>query len=137
MVCADKKNKKDKLKGAPGKVGKGAVNAVMDPKKAAKESAKVAKVGAKAAKKAAQDVHGDVSLLFKPGEGAYMRNADKRSCTDCIPCGIFIAYWSFMVFLAHMAFTTGDLNALLFPRDMVSDAPRRPRRCTNERHCGA
>ena len=85
----------------------------------------------------AQDVHGDVSLLFKPGEGAYMRNADKRSCTDCIPCGIFIAYWSFMVFLAHMAFTTGDLNALLFPRDMVSDAPRRPRRCTNERHCGA
>eukprot|EP01051_Picozoa_sp_SAG22_P011455 SAG22_NODE_1104_length_5557_cov_11.548369_3_plen_373_part_00 len=100
------------------KVAGAAVGVVTDPKQAAKDAKKAAKEGAKAAAEAAKQAKEDISVLFKPGEGAYLRSADKRGCTDCLCCLVFIAYWGAMIYVAHFALTTGDVNALIFPRDM-------------------
>ena len=49
------------------------------------------------------------------GKGAYVRKT--RSCTDCLPCMLLIAYWVGMVVLAEYAFQRGNLNDLILPKD--------------------
>ena len=60
----------------------------------------------------------DVSGLFKPGEGAYVRSGNDRGCTDCLCCIIFAAYWFGMCFLIWFATEYGELDRLIRPRDM-------------------
>eukprot|EP01052_Picozoa_sp_SAG31_P005042 SAG31_NODE_216_length_20053_cov_9.223815_11_plen_159_part_00 len=114
-----KKKKSTKNKGID--TGKAVVGAVTNPKQAAKDAKKLAKAQAKAAKEAAKEAakkaREDIAILFQPGEGAYLRSSQKRGCTDCACCCIFIAYWCAMIFLAHFALHNGDVNALVFPRD--------------------
>ena len=49
------------------------------------------------------------------GKGAYVRT--KRSCTDCMPCIVMLVYWAGMLLLAEYAFSHGDLDHLILPKD--------------------
>ena len=78
---------------------------------------KLAKAKKQAEEKAYEESLQDVSLLFKDGEGAYVHKASDRGCTDVPFLVFFICYWIGALFLAYFAFTTGDIDALIMPRD--------------------
>ena len=52
------------------------------------------------------------------GKGAYLRTYANRHCTDCLFCIGFGVYWLGMLVLLSYALDNGDLNELLFPKDM-------------------
>ena len=48
-------------------------------------------------------IENDVSGLFEPGEGAYVRKGSDRDCTDKLCCAVFLIYWGGMCFLIWFA----------------------------------
>ena len=101
---------------------KGRKKSKMAKKLKEKKEAKLKKIREAAEYEAAIAIENDVSLLFKPGEGAYVRKGSDRTCTDKICCLIFILYWFGMCFLIHFATTYGDIDRLVRPRDMDANS---------------
>eukprot|EP01045_Picozoa_sp_COSAG04_P035487 COSAG04_NODE_8214_length_1006_cov_1.119074_1_plen_275_part_01 len=67
-------------------------------------------------------IENDVSGLFEPGEGAYVRKDSDRDCTDKLCCAVFLIYWGGMCFLIWFAVTFGDIERLVRPRDMNANS---------------
>ena len=103
-----------------GKVGrkKGKIRAKIE----AKKEARAQKARAEKEYEEQLKIENDVSGLFEPGEGAYVRKGSDRDCTDKLCCAVFLIYWGGMCFLIWFAVTFGDIERLVRPRDMNANS---------------